>query len=225
MARANALGSMDAVMCDETEDVTRLVRQAAEGDRAAAEKLFEEYRPRLKRMIELRLNQRLRGRVDPSDVLQEACLDATGRLSAYFAESTAPFYLWLRRITYHKIIDVHRRHLGVQARDAGMEISLHRGPLPPASSVFLASQLLGRMTSPSNAAIRAETRLKVQEALNSMEPLDREVLALRHFEQLTNAEIAEELEIDPDLASKRYRRALRRIQRVLIELGVITPDK
>ncbi len=214
---------MDAIMCDASNEVTQLVRQAADGDRAAAEKLFEEFRPRLKRMIELRLNQRLQGRVDPSDVLQEACLDATRRLPAYLAESTSPFYLWLRRITYHKIIDVHRSHLGVQARDAGLEISLHRGPLPPASSVFLASQLLGRMTSPSDGAIRAETRLKVQEALNSMGTLDREVLALRHFEQLTNAEIAEELEIDPDAASKRYRRALRRIQCVLIELGVITP--
>ena len=215
---------MDPTMCDETEEVSRLVRQAADGDQAAVETLFEQFRPRLKRMIQLRLNQRLQSRVDPSDVLQEAYLDAARRLPAYLANPTAPFFLWLRRITCHKMVDVHRQHLGAQARDANMEISLHRGPLLPASSVFLASQLLGRITSPSQGAAKAETRLIVQEALNGMDPLDREVLALRHFEQLSNSEIADELGISQEAASKRYRRALRRIQHVLIEMGAITPN-
>jgi RNA polymerase sigma-70 factor (ECF subfamily) len=97
-------------------------------------------------------------------------------------------------------------------RDAAQEVSLHRGPMPAASSGSLAAQLLGRLTSPSQAAIKAETRLRVQEVLNSMDPIDREILALRHFEQLTNAEVAETLEMNESTASSRYLRALKRLK-------------
>jgi RNA polymerase sigma-70 factor (ECF subfamily) len=103
-------------------------------------------------------------------------------------------------------------------RNADREVSLHRGALPAASSVSLAAQLLGRLTSPSQAAIKAEMRIKLQEALNSLEPLDREVLSLRHFEQLTNIEAAQELGLEPSAASKRYIRALARLQKILREL-------
>ena len=191
---------MDTLMSENSSDIANLLKRAAEGDDSATDALFSRYQQRLKRMIELRMNRRLLGRIDASDVLQDAYLDAASRLSDYLQKQESPFYLWLRRITYHKIIDVHRQHLGVQGRDAGMEISLHRGPLPRASSVSLAAQLLGRFTSPSNAAIKAETRLALQDALNNMDKLDREVLALRHFEQLTNVEVAEELEMQPSAA-------------------------
>src|SRR5207244_11242581 len=99
-----------------------------------------------------------------------------------------PFFLWLRFLTAQRLLILHRRHLCTQARDAGREVSLYRGALPEASSAALAAQLVGHRTTPSEAAIRAEMQLRLQEALNSLDPVDREVLALRHFEQLTNAE-------------------------------------
>jgi RNA polymerase sigma-70 factor (ECF subfamily) len=106
-------------------------------------------------------------------------------------------------------------------RNADREVSLHRGALPAASSVSLAAQLLGRLTSPSQAAIKAEMRMRLQEALNSLEPLDREVLSLRHFEQLNNTEAAQELGLEPSAASKRYIRALARLQKILRQLQLV----
>src|SRR3954452_12704621 len=165
-------------------------REPPPGDRAAADELFSRYRKRLKRMVRLRLSRHLQGRVDDSDILQEACLEAGRRLAEYLRDRPLPFFLWLRHIAGQKLIDAHRRHLGAQMRDASCELSLHRGPMPAASSASLAAHLLGRLTSPSQAAMKAEARLRVQEALNEMEPLAREVLALRPFEQLSNAETA-----------------------------------
>jgi RNA polymerase sigma-70 factor (ECF subfamily) len=169
-------------------------------------------------MVRLRLNRHLQGRVDPSDVLQEAFLEVCKGFAAYARAPTLPFFLWLRHITGQKLIAVHRRHLGAQMRDADRELSLYRGALPQASSVSLAAQLLGRFTSPSHAAVRAELQIKVQEALNSMDPLDREVLALRHFEMLSNAETAQVLGIKKSAASNRYVRALERLKDILSPL-------
>jgi RNA polymerase sigma-70 factor (ECF subfamily) len=126
-----------------------------------------------------------------------------------------PFFLWVRHIAGQKLIDVHRRHLGTYKRDASLDISLQRGAWPEASCTSLAELLLGRLTSPSQAAIKAELRLRVQEALNSLEPLDREVLALRHFEQLSTAETAAALGIGKSAASSRYMRALKRLKDLL----------
>ena len=126
-----------------------------------------------------------------------------------------PFYLWTRFVTGRKLQAVHRHHLGVQARDAGREVSLQRGALPQASSVSLAEQLLGRYSSPSQAVVKAELRLRVQEALNGMDAIDREILALRHFEELSNAEAAQVLGIGEAAASHRFVRALRRLKAVL----------
>jgi RNA polymerase sigma-70 factor (ECF subfamily) len=200
---------------DESEEISALLERAAGGDRAATDDLFARYRKRLKRMIRLRLSRQLAGRIDDSDVLQEACLEAGKRLPDYLRDRPLPFFLWLRHIAGQKLIDAHRRHLGAEKRDAACELSLHRGPMPAASSASLAAQLLGRLTSPSQAAIKAEARLCVQEALNAMDPLDREVLALRHFEQLSNAETAEALEINESTASSRYLRALKRLKEAL----------
>ena len=113
---------------------------------------------------------------------------------------------------------LHRHHLGVKMRDAGREVSLHRRALPEASSFALASMLLGGQTSPTEAAVRASGRLRVQEALNSLDPIDREVLALRHFEHLTQAETAQVLGVHPDAASKRYIRALKRVKDLLADM-------
>lgn len=206
---------------NESDELNDLLKNASRGDETAISRLFELYRSRLKKMIRLRLNRRLQGRIDDSDILQDAYLEATRRLPDYLADPKAPFFLWLRRITGDKLLEVHRNHLGTQMRDADREVSLHRGALPTADSISLAAQLLGRLTSPSQAAIKAEMRIQLQDALNSLDPIDREILALRHFEQLTNVEAAEELGLEPSATSKRYLRALARLQKVLRELGLV----
>jgi RNA polymerase sigma-70 factor, ECF subfamily len=190
--------------------------RVARGDPAAWSELLDQYRARLKRMVALRLDVRLRGRVDPSDVIQEATIQAARGLPAYLERPDLPFFLWLRWLTGMTLQGIHRRHLGVQARDAGREVRIADGPMLAASSVALAAQLLGRDTRPFEAAIRAERRRKVQEALDALDPTDREVLALRHFEELTNVETARVLNISEAAASKRYFRALRKIKTVLV---------
>jgi RNA polymerase sigma-70 factor (ECF subfamily) len=169
-------------------------------------------------MVKLRLDRRLRGRVDASDVLQEAFMEAAERIEQYLREPTMPPFLWLRFITGQRLLRIHRQHLGVQGRDAAREVSLYRGALPSASSAALAAQLVGKRSTPSKAAARAETKVRLQEALNRLEELDREVLALRHFEQLSNAEIALVLGIQESAASKRYIRALERLKDQLRKL-------
>jgi RNA polymerase sigma-70 factor (ECF subfamily) len=151
-------------------------------------------------------------------VLQEAYLDAARRLDEYVRRPMLPFFLWLRDLTALKLAEVHRRHLGAQLRDADREVTLHRGGLPLADSVSLAAQLLGTLTTPSQAVIKAETRLLVQEALNSMDPIDREVLALKHFEQLSTAEIAEILGLSNAGAGSRYLRAAKRLREILTQI-------
>jgi len=169
-------------------------------------------------MVALRLDRRLQGRLDPSDVIQEAYLDATAGLAEYAARVEMPFFLWLRWLTGMRLTTLHRKHLGCQVRDAAREVSLERGAMPGATSAVLAAQLLGRDTRPSVAAIRAERQRRLQEALNAMDPVDREVLVLRHFEELTNAEVARELGLQESAASKRYIRALRKLKEILVAL-------
>src|SRR5947209_16108872 len=181
---------MDASSLSQDPGEHELIRRAGEGDTTGLDGLLERYRPRLRRMIKLRLDRRLQGRVDPSDVIQEAYLEVSRKLAEYLGDPSMPFFLWLRLVTGQKLALVHRQHLGVQARDAGREVSLHRGALPEATSAALAAQLIGKLTSPSQAAVKAELKIRLQEALNSMDALDREVLTLRHFEHLTNAETA-----------------------------------
>lgn len=191
-----------------------LLTRAKAGDALAVAELFEQHRARLRRMIEIRLDQRLAGRVDPSDVLQDTFIDLQ-HLIREFEEGDLPFFLWLRLKVGHRLTYLHRYHLGAQKRSASREVSLLKGPMPSVSSVSLASQLMGRITSASNAAIRAETRLRLQDALNTMESIDREVLVLRHFEDLTNGETAQVLGISQNAASNRYVRALGRLKDAL----------
>jgi RNA polymerase sigma-70 factor, ECF subfamily len=200
---------MGSVKDDET---SALIEKLRGGDKRAAVELISRQRERLRRMIELRLDKRLHGRLDTSDVLQDAMLDVTSRLDEYVKDPKVPFFLWVRLVAGERLAWLHRHHLGVKMRDAGREVSLHRQALPAASSFALASMLLGAYTSPTQAAVRAERQLRVQEALNSLDPLDREVLALRHFEHLSPAETALALGLKPDTASKRYIRALKRVK-------------
>ena len=192
--------------------------RAAQGDQQAWAVLLEQHQNRLRRMIALRLDQRLQGRIDPEDVLQETYLEAATHLADYLKQPAMPFFFWLRGIAGNVLLALHRQHLGTKMRDAGREVALYRGSLPEASSAALAAQLLGRDTRPSQAAMRAERKILLQQALNSLEPLDREVLALRHFEQLSNVEVAQTLAIHEAAAAKRYVRALKRLKDVLRNL-------
>jgi RNA polymerase sigma-70 factor (ECF subfamily) len=197
---------------------SRLAARLAGGETEPLGDLMQAHRGRLRRMVALRMDRRLQGRVDPSDVLQEAFLEAATRFPEYAREPSLPFFLWLRLITGQRLLVVHRRHLGAQARDPGREVSLYRGSLPEATSAGLAAQLLGHDTRPSMAALRAERKLRLQEALNTMDPTDREVLTLRHFEQLTNSEAAQVLGISEAAVGQRHFRALKRLKEVLSAL-------
>jgi RNA polymerase sigma-70 factor (ECF subfamily) len=200
------------------DDTERLFVRALEGDQKALAELFQRHRERLTQMVRLRMDKRLQGRIDPSDVLQESYLDCSRRLEEYVASPRMSFYLWLRFLTGQRLTDLHRRHLGAKMRGVGNEVSLYHGALPQASSASLAAHLLGRLSSPSRAAIRAETRIHVQEALNSMDVMDREVLTLRHFEMLTNEETAQVLGVKKTAASNRYIRALKRLKAALADI-------
>jgi RNA polymerase sigma-70 factor, ECF subfamily len=209
-------------MSGEGSDSAVLLRRAAAGDQQAVNALFARHRERLGAMVRLRLNRRLQGRIDPSDVLQEAYLEVCKGFADYARAPALPFFLWLRHVTGQKLIALHRQHLGAQLRDADREVAIHRGALPQASSASLAAQLLGRLTAPSRAAARAELQIRVQEALNAMDPIDREVLALRHFELLSNGETAAVLGLKKSAASNRYIRALGRLKDLLAGLPGFT---
>jgi RNA polymerase sigma-70 factor (ECF subfamily) len=202
-------------MASEDENLDRLLEQAQGGDEAAMAELFDHYRKRLRQMVRLRLDRRLQGRVDSSDVLQDAYLDARKKLPSYSAKGDLPFFLWLRLVVGQKLTDLHRHHLGTQMRDAARDVSIYRGPMPEATSFALAAQLMGKITTPSHAAMRAESKLQIQEALNAIDVIDREVLTLRHFEMLTNAETAQVLGLSHAAASNRYVRALKRMKQII----------
>jgi RNA polymerase sigma-70 factor (ECF subfamily) len=169
-------------------------------------------------MVAFRLDQRLQGRVDPSDILQDAYLEAWQALATYIRRPEIPFFLWLRGIAGNKLRELHRHHLGTQMRDPRREVSIHGGAMPETTTTAMAAQLLGDLTRASEEEVRLELKLRLQDALNAMDPLDREVLALRHFEQLSPAETARVLGIKEKTAGMRYMRALRRLKQILSSL-------
>jgi RNA polymerase sigma-70 factor, ECF subfamily len=214
---------MGRLMTDNSREIDEWIRRAKLGDVQALAELFGQFRPRLERMVRLRLDPRLRGRLDPSDVLQEAYLEAAKKFTDFIEQESMPLFLWLRLVTTQKLTDIHRFH-GMQKRDTKRELSVCRGSEPPASSVLLARQFLGRLSSPSRIAIRAELRRSVQDALDGLDPIDREVLALRHFEHLSNAETAQVLGIKPNAASNRYIRAVKRLRSFLSAIPGFTDE-
>ncbi|MCA9077191.1 MAG: sigma-70 family RNA polymerase sigma factor [Planctomycetaceae bacterium] len=192
-----------------TDELQQLQR---EGSLAVA-RLFSSYRDRLERMIRFRMDARLTGRVDADDILQEAYLDIDRRLPGYLSDPTVPVFVWMRKLTLQALIDNHRRHLTAKGRSVKQESK--KAEYGGATSVSLAELLIGQLTSPSHAIIKQERRDQVQAALDSMDELDREVLALRHFEQLTNGEVADVLGLKKAAASNRYMRALSRLKQTL----------
>ena len=200
---------------NDPDETLSLVEQAAAGDTNALNLLLQRYRDQLTRMVTLRLDRRLQGRVDASDVVQDAVIEAARRIGEYAARPPMEFYVWLRWLTGEKLVDAHRRHLGAQKRDAAQEVSLYANQLPEADSVSIARQLLGQLTTPTQAVMRAELQLMIQSVLNGMDPVDREVLVLRTFEQLTTNQTAEVLGIKRSTAGKRYIMALKRLKLAL----------
>lgn len=199
-----------------SSQTTALCDRAAKGDQAAIGELCELHRESLVRIIQFRLDSKIRSRVDAADVIQEAFIEATARFQNYLAQQEHwPFFVWLRYITLQKLAQVHRRHLNVKARNASRDISIFASQQFTATSVMLANQLVKQQTSPSMAAARTEQKQRIELALESMDAIDREVLALRHFEQLGNSEVASVLQISRTAANNRYVRALQRLKRIM----------
>lgn len=180
-----------------------------DGEEALAE-LWESHSNRLARMVQVRMDPRLHGRLEVDDILQEAFLDARQRLHHYLKDSSQSFYIWLRLVVAQTLVDVHRRHLGARMRDIRREAKS-----PAASTASLAFSLVAHMTSPSHAAMRSELAVQLKDALDSMDEMDREILVLRHFEELTNNEVSELLGLKKSTTSNRYVRALARLKGLL----------
>jgi RNA polymerase sigma-70 factor (ECF subfamily) len=191
----------------------RLLGRVSGQDEQALPELFRRHRERLRKMVRLRRDRHLGGRLDSTAVLQQLYLDVSRHIDEYLAEPSQSFFLWLRSVASQCLQALHRQHLGAQW-DAGQELSLYRGAMPPVHSASLAAQLLGDRVA-NQAATRAEMLLRLQVALNGMDPLDREILALCHFEELTNDEAAAVLGIDRAAASQHYVRALKRLREIL----------
>ncbi|SMP71337.1 RNA polymerase sigma-70 factor, ECF subfamily [Neorhodopirellula lusitana] len=196
-------------------NVDAIEQQLKLGDLTLFDDAFSRHRPRLWQIIHFRLSDQVRARVDADDVLQDVYLDAEKRLN-HFVEGDFPsLFLWLRLVTGQTLSRVHRRHLATESRSTLRESSPNDGNLFGNTSLCLSQRFIAHMTSPSQAAVKAELIVEVRSALESMNEIDREVLALRHFEELTNQEVAIELDIKPKAASIRYMRALERLRGVL----------
>lgn len=199
---------------DDPELIARVVRR----DQNALAELFSRHRDRLWRLVTFRMDPRLHGRVDADDVLQEAWLAAVQRIDHFLIDASRSIFVWFRLITSQTLVDIHRRHLGTRKRAASSEFSIDRGWCSSSTSSSLSFHLLDHLTTPSEAALREEVSQKLNESLAGMREIDREVLALRHFEQLTNREAAQVLGISEQAASDRYVRALARLRAVMTSL-------
>jgi RNA polymerase sigma-70 factor (ECF subfamily) len=204
---------------DLTEEALReLDAHMRAGEQEALAQVFTACRDRLRQVITFRLDDRLRNRIDPDDVLQEAFLAASQRLGHYAGSSYTSPFLWLRAILSQTMVELYRRHIGAQKRNPDQEVRIDAAPFPQATSTSLAIQLVGSATSPGERVARSDIMGMVERAIESMGPLDQEVLALRHFEELSNREVAEVLGIEQKAASIRYVRAIRRLRDVLAQM-------
>jgi RNA polymerase sigma-70 factor (ECF subfamily) len=177
--------------------------------------LIDRHRERLRQVVELRLDRRLLGRVDPADIVRDTCHKAVEHLSEYLHEPKISAYLWLRQQIAERLAELHREHFGDLGSGTAGELSLYRDSLPAASTAALAAILLGQRPLSGNAAQKIQRVMRVEEGLNALEPLDRELLALRHFEQLSREETAHVLRIDEGTVTRRYVKALKKLNDLL----------
>jgi RNA polymerase sigma-70 factor (ECF subfamily) len=199
-------------------DEETLVLRLRQGDREVLGDLFSLHRERIWRMIRFRMDRRLAARIDPDDVLQEAFLAARTRIDNFLAEPHGSFFVWLRMIALQTLFDQHRHHIGAEMRNAARDVRLDT-PDSGNTSLCLAAQLAGTITSPSQAAAGLELMQRLEQAIGTMAALDQEIIAMRHFEDLTNVESAEALGISPTAASNRYVRAIARLKEILTAFG------
>lgn len=202
-------------MWPETDKTQQLLQGARDGDTSARDALLQRHRDSLRRMIEMRLDKRIQQRVDASDIVQEVLVDANRRLAVYLENPKMPFHLWLRHMAKDRIIDAHRRHRVSGKRSVDREQNMNVGFNMDQSSVDLAAQLCDRNTTPGAAATMQELHVRFQAAIEELEEQDREVVIMRHFEQLSNQDVAAALDLTPAAASMRYLRAIRRLRTLL----------
>jgi RNA polymerase sigma-70 factor (ECF subfamily) len=201
-------------MSPPVEDTENLVGRAAAGESAAREELLTRHRDRLRRAVALRLDRRLVARVDASDVVQEVMAEAAGKLSDYLLHRPLPFYTWLRQLALERLVQLHRRHVRAEKRSVIRE-ELHSPEVADESRCELADRLLGTCGTPLAAVLRDELRRRVHDVLGRLPELDREVLVLRHLEQLSTRESAEALGVTEGTVKTRHLRALRRFRELI----------
>jgi RNA polymerase sigma-70 factor (ECF subfamily) len=205
---------MSSLAADSSE-TQRLLERVRAGEAEATDRLLDRHRPYLRRLVELRLDPRMRARVDPSDVVQEAQMEALRRLGGYLRQPPMPFRLWLRQIAYDRLLMLHRHHVAAARRAVGRDV-----PLPDRPSLQLVRQLLAVGSTPSQQMVRREFVCRVRQAVSRLPDGDREVLVLRNLEGLSNREAAQVLGMDPATASRRYGRAVIRLRALLLQSGL-----
>ncbi|MEZ6142040.1 MAG: sigma-70 family RNA polymerase sigma factor [Zavarzinella sp.] len=200
-----------------TEETThQLLDRANAGDAGAVEQLLTEYREPLRQVIQLRLDPALRIRADASDIVQDVMVEANLRLREYLQNPRMPFHLWLRHMAQDRIIDTHRRHRVAQRRSIDREQAIVRPAWSDQSSIMLASQLICGDATPASEAIQQELQARLEQALSTLNEEDRDIILMRHHEQLSNQEVAKILELSEAAASMRYLRALRKLRAALL---------
>lgn len=200
-----------------TNEQTRaMLDQVRDGDDDARERLLSEFREPLRRVVHLRLDPALARRVDASDIVQDVLLEATQRLTDYLREPNMPFHLWLRHLAQDRIIDTHRQHRLAQRRSIDREQQLDRPAWMDQSSLQLAAQLVDGEQTPATAALQRELERKLDDAMEQLEGHDREIIQMRHHEQLSNQDVAQILGLSEAAASMRYLRAVRKLRTILI---------
>ncbi len=200
----------------EHEVTQQLVKAVADGDPQAVNDLMERHRSALRRLIQFRLDRKISGRVDASDVVQDVLIEANRRLKEYVADPSMPFHLWIRQLAKDRMIDLHRRH-HAQKRSVDKEQPLNARHFGDQSSLDLAAQLPDHELTPAAATIRKELEERFLEALDQLDETDQEIIVMRHIEHLGNSEVAEALDLAPAAAGMRYLRAIRRLKAVLTD--------
>lgn len=203
------------------EDDLELIRRGIQSGEAKLGQVLAKHRDRLKRLIELRLDPRVKGRVDSSDVIQETQITAMARIEEYLVDPEVPLFVWLRFLALQTVTDAHRRHLGAKVRNVQREIAIDQ--FPAASCAALANQLVGQLTTASQALEKVEAKRRLEDAIKAMTPKDREVIMLRHYEQLSQKEAARVLGISEAATGSRHVRALTKLRRMLETAGVKSP--
>jgi RNA polymerase sigma-70 factor, ECF subfamily len=200
---------------NDSTETHHLLEEVRAGQPGAVDQLLVRHRPYLRQLVGLRIDPQLRARVDPSDVVQEAQMEAVRRLNTYLDKPPMPFRLWLRQIAYDRLLMLRRHHLGAARRDVTRDVAL-----PDRSSFVLVQQLLASGSTPSEQLTRRELSRRVRQALAQLADADREILLMRNFEGLSNQEVAQVLAIKPVAASQRYGRALLRLRTLLLQGGI-----